>query len=89
MKLTGKKRYAFVLSDTAAGRLSWVDADGKLVRTMDGISACFDLCQNTRGEVLESAVLQITDIPFQSFGNEKDKRHCSCLVQCLFRKLLH
>lgn len=49
MKLTGKKRYAFVLSDTAAGRLCWLDADGKLVRTMDGISACFDLWQNNRG----------------------------------------
>lgn len=37
MKLTDKKRHAFVLSDTAIGRLCWVDADGKLVRTMDGI----------------------------------------------------
>lgn len=54
MKLTGKKHHTFVLSDTAASRLCWVDADGKIVRTMDGIFACFDLWQNDRGELLVS-----------------------------------
>ena len=39
MKLIGKKHHTFVLSDTAASRLCWVDADGKIVRTMDGIFA--------------------------------------------------
>ena len=52
MKIAGEKGHRLVCSDTATGKLVWLDEQGQITREVDGVGGVFDFWVLPEGDVL-------------------------------------
>ena len=52
MKITGTQKHRLVCSDSAAGKILWINENGEIFRTLENIQNCFDLWVLPTGELL-------------------------------------